>query len=373
MVDLSSESLDLPVDLFRERLHCGFEREHGCLDATLSRVYRACGAPDRDTHEVVLYHRANPRHTVSFLAAFAARPRSYGLATSGTTRSRSPAASDVLVRAGWEDRLRRCSFLLEGGSGSYLSRPTLRLCESGEHHEVGVKLRPAGASLAMWANASSAGSLPSQTRTFSARDGSTTSCRSRVSTATDAGEPTLPHASRGDWTNKTIDLKVKSVCQDCNGGWMHRLDLAAEDAFLTHAVIGYPVKLALMEEKITLGRWCSLVATLFDETLNLLTYPQRVHEVLYAGDVPEDMQAWLFRTQPPGGRDLAWGGNRHVTLVVRMRSSGLRRPARPGGSRPSASRNSSCRSSNQPKRPRPRGGSDPADARPSAGRSARHH
>ena len=127
----------------------------------------------------------------------------------------------------------------------------------------------------------------------------------------------------GDWTNKTIDLKVKSVCQDCNGGWMHRLDLAAEDAFLTHAVIGYPVKLALMEEKITLGRWCSLVATLFDQTLNPPTYPQRVHEVLYAGDVPEDMQAWLFRTQPPGGRDLAWGGNRHVTLVARMRSSGL--------------------------------------------------
>ena len=150
------------------------------------------------------------------------------------------------------------------------------------------------------------------------------------------GEDDTPERLKGDWSKTTIDLKVNSACQTCNGGWMNRLDHAAEDLFLTHAVTGYDVKLAFMEEKTTLARWCALVAALFDQTLNPPRFPKRVHEAVYVGQVPDDMQAWLFRTQPPEGRDLAWGGNRHRTVVAQMRSSGATCTATTSPSSPSA-------------------------------------
>lgn len=137
------------------------------------------------------------------------------------------------------------------------------------------------------------------------------------------GRDDSPLQLPGDWIKNGVDLKVNAVCDACNSGWMDRLDHAAEDSFLTHAVLGYQVKLSRMSEKETLARWCALVATLIDQTLRPPTIPKRVHETLYREETPEDMQAWVFRTEPPDGRDILWGGPRHLTVSAQMRSSGV--------------------------------------------------
>jgi hypothetical protein len=126
-----------------------------------------------------------------------------------------------------------------------------------------------------------------------------------------------------EWNTRTADLKVKAVCARCNDGWMEGLDLAAEAVFLTHAVLGHiPLKLNRMSEKETLARWCALVATLLDQATQS-TLPNRVHDALYAGDVPEDMQAWIFRTVPPEGKDVAWSATRHLTITAVGRETGV--------------------------------------------------
>jgi hypothetical protein len=113
------------------------------------------------------------------------------------------------------------------------------------------------------------------------------------------------------------------LCARCNDGWMEKLDYAAEDVFLTHACLGYPVKLGSMADKAVLGRWCALIATLMDQTLRPPTLPNRHHQTLYGGDVPEEMQTWLFRTEPPADRDVIWMSSRHLSLTVRGRRSGV--------------------------------------------------
>lgn len=133
----------------------------------------------------------------------------------------------------------------------------------------------------------------------------------------------VPGPGQREWIKDAIDLKVKAACNDCNSGWMERLDLAAEEAFLTHAVLGFDVKLALMSERTTLARWCALITVLLDQTLRPPTVPRRHHMSLYDGEIPEGFQAWIFRTQPPEDRDVVWTGSRHLTLTGRMRRSGV--------------------------------------------------
>jgi len=126
-----------------------------------------------------------------------------------------------------------------------------------------------------------------------------------------------------EWTTDAADLKVNAVCAGCNGGWMEKLDLATEDSFLTHAILGLPVRLDRMHHKETLARWCALVAALFDQAARHSFLPKRVHDALYAGGVPEDMQAWIYRTIPPEGKEVAWGGSRHLTITAVGRETGL--------------------------------------------------
>jgi len=55
------------------------------------------------------------------------------------------------------------------------------------------------------------------------------------------GKLTHRYTRRGEdgfdkpWEKDEPDIKVKCVCQECNGGWMDRLDHKAEDLFLTRA------------------------------------------------------------------------------------------------------------------------------------------
>jgi hypothetical protein len=123
-----------------------------------------------------------------------------------------------------------------------------------------------------------------------------------------------------EWIKDAIDLKVNSVCESCNGGWMDRLDHEVEDMFLTHAAHGFDVKLASMAQRATLARWCALIATLSDQTNRPPVVPERIPAIIYAGEVPEDMSVWLFRTEPPDGRDIIWKANRHLTITAERRS-----------------------------------------------------
>jgi hypothetical protein len=120
-----------------------------------------------------------------------------------------------------------------------------------------------------------------------------------------------------------IDLKVNAACAACNGGWMDELDHDAEDAFLTHAVLGFDVKLSKLRDKETVARWCALVGSLMDQATRAPSLPQRVRDAIRDGNVPGDMQAWVFRTEPPEDRDVIWGGSRHFTLTAQGRETGL--------------------------------------------------
>jgi hypothetical protein len=113
----------------------------------------------------------------------------------------------------------------------------------------------------------------------------------------------VPGPGKSQWVTDAIDLKVNAACAKCNNGWIEALEIAAEKAFLTNAALGYSVKLNTMLEKTNVGRWCGLVSTLMDQTLRPPTLPPRVHQALYAGNTPADMQAWLFRTEPPDDID----------------------------------------------------------------------
>lgn len=113
------------------------------------------------------------------------------------------------------------------------------------------------------------------------------------------------HVRRGDggfdvaWAKAEADVKVKAVCESCNGDWMHRLDLAAEDLFVTLAATGYDVRLGLLAEQETLARWCSLIAVLLDQTQARPLLGPTVHRAVYHGRVPAGVHVWMLRTEPP--------------------------------------------------------------------------
>ncbi len=128
---------------------------------------------------------------------------------------------------------------------------------------------------------------------------------------------TAPKDEREWWTSKDADIKVNAACERCNGGWMNDLDHLAEETFLTYAALGYDVRLGLMAEKETLARWLSLVACLSDQTSSTPHIAPEIHTAVHEGRVPTEMQAWLYRTDPPAAKEVGntlWGANRHFTL-----------------------------------------------------------
>jgi hypothetical protein len=124
------------------------------------------------------------------------------------------------------------------------------------------------------------------------------------------------------WIKDSMDLKVNVACKDCNSGWMDRLDHAAEDAFLTHAALGFDVKISSMADQKMLARWGLLIATLLDQTNRRPVLPRRVHTAVRGGEVPEDATVWIFRTEPPDGRDIVWTAMRHLTITA-LRPTGI--------------------------------------------------
>jgi hypothetical protein len=108
------------------------------------------------------------------------------------------------------------------------------------------------------------------------------------------------------WKKRESDLKVNCACSACNGGWMDRLDKAAERLFLDAAVRGEACRLDHPAEQEELARWCTLVAVLTSQTQRTPTVENLTAQVVRQGNVPEGLQIWTFRTEPKGTGNIYW-------------------------------------------------------------------
>jgi hypothetical protein len=97
---------------------------------------------------------------------------------------------------------------------------------------------------------------------------------------------------------------------------MDRLDHAAEDMFLTSAVLGREARITNPVDKETLARSCALIAVLFDQSQAPPRLDRQVHHSLYAGRVPHGARVWLAHTDPTGEAPLAWGSAKDMVLSV---------------------------------------------------------
>lgn len=101
------------------------------------------------------------------------------------------------------------------------------------------------------------------------------------------------------WRTGQAGVQVKSVCEQCNSGWMDRLDHEAEELFCTMAARGDATVVADPLDRYTIARWCVLIAILCDQGQ---AQPRIGHETLaqlYAGKMPSGVRVWLARTEPP--------------------------------------------------------------------------
>jgi hypothetical protein len=97
-----------------------------------------------------------------------------------------------------------------------------------------------------------------------------------------------------------IDFKVNRVCESCNGGWMDRLDHAAEDLFAhAAATVAANLRIDKHADKELLARWCLLIGVLFDQMQANPVVSKRVHRELYEDRMPDNVFVWLLRTDPP--------------------------------------------------------------------------
>jgi hypothetical protein len=133
------------------------------------------------------------------------------------------------------------------------------------------------------------------------------------------------HVRRGEgghektWSKDEADIKVRCVCETCNGGWMDQLDHAAEDLFLTQAATGFDVRLERESDKAVLARWCSLVAALLDQTQAEPVLDASAHRPIYNGCIPDGVFIWLFRTEPPPSQVSVVGESRTWKLELASR------------------------------------------------------
>ena len=79
---------------------------------------------------------------------------------------------------------------------------------------------------------------------------------------------------------------------------MEALDLAAEDVFVTAAAKGRSAKLLRPSDKRTVGRWCVLVATLFDQGQAQPRLDATFHQAFYRGAIPEGVAVWRASVVP---------------------------------------------------------------------------
>jgi hypothetical protein len=114
------------------------------------------------------------------------------------------------------------------------------------------------------------------------------------------------------WAKDEADFKVNRTCQQCNGGWMDRLDHEAEDLFATKAAAwGAGFRLGTAADKLLASRWCVLIAMLSDQIQARPVVSAAAHRALYDGGMPRQMPrqtwVWLLRTEPPEWQVTGWG------------------------------------------------------------------
>ena len=81
------------------------------------------------------------------------------------------------------------------------------------------------------------------------------------------------------WAKHKFDIAPNCTCQDCNGGWMDKIDRAGE-ALVERCVRGSPRTFKKPKEERALGRWITLVSILLDQTTPTQgeTSTQRSHD-----------------------------------------------------------------------------------------------
>jgi hypothetical protein len=109
-----------------------------------------------------------------------------------------------------------------------------------------------------------------------------------------------------EWLKDRADFKVNCACNGCNSVWMNDLDHAAEDVFVTAAAKGGSVKLTSPSDKLTVARWCVLVATLFDQGQGQPRLDARFHHAFYRGAIPEGVGVWLANVVPDDTAPIAF-------------------------------------------------------------------
>jgi hypothetical protein len=101
-----------------------------------------------------------------------------------------------------------------------------------------------------------------------------------------------------EWRTERADFKVNCACDRCNAGWMNDLDHAAESIFVTAAAKGHEIKLASLDDKFTLARWCVLIAILFDQAQAGPRIAADFHRAFYRGEIPDGVAIWLAQVVP---------------------------------------------------------------------------
>jgi hypothetical protein len=95
------------------------------------------------------------------------------------------------------------------------------------------------------------------------------------------------------WSTEALDLKVKRVCEDCNSGWMSRIEEATKP-LLTPLILGESIT-ASQDERKLLATWALLRVIMAE-----YTGPRQI-------SVPDAHRRWIFKEkQPPRHGVYVW-------------------------------------------------------------------
>lgn len=124
------------------------------------------------------------------------------------------------------------------------------------------------------------------------------------------------------WRTKRLDQTVKSVCANCNNGWMADLEVAVQP-FLTPMLHGRPTRLGPNRQRL-LSAWSLKTALMITQMApDMPIFPRQEFEHLFSERAPSTGTAiWLSTHHPPSDAH-------HITIVASSSRSILNQIERP--------------------------------------------
>jgi hypothetical protein len=99
------------------------------------------------------------------------------------------------------------------------------------------------------------------------------------------------------WQKTEADLVVQCVCGTCNSEWMNTLDLRTQE-IVAPMVRGEPTEIRTLRDQLTLARWITKLAFMFDYKQDKSTIPRDVAERFYKTRLPP-MSAYIWVAASP--------------------------------------------------------------------------